>query len=501
MDVLLQSPDVLQALVNSYMNPPQLQVLQEAYSTHNLGIINTEYIRFDNLTRGQLTLYNPKFLREVEITNLDDPMALTELYNFNLKRLSIDNLTQAVDKLDDASKEELIAVFTHLALTLEELELHDEPDFYFNESPTDLLDTVTFPRLRSLYIERMYSIDAPGLTSLHCTATTVDITELTYPNLTEFSANECTIDNVIALTQFPLTILELSSAELDEDLSIIGLTLTTLTLGNVSIPDVLKFPRSLEHLTIFAETFDVSRIRRLKLKTLKLDMKIPTRLTKIRLSALESVDLTGFVLDDAFFLDAPMLNTLALQRCTVNYTSFIDAPRLTKAAVITSECTDFLPDSIVELTLSFAKGPVVRSVKALTNLKSLEVSNTQFKLKWIRHLKLNQLTVSKCDVSTLKYLRGMDTLRELSLKDNPMITDDSLKDLKDLHLAILNLYNTGVKGPGLKYLPSTLQKLILPSIDREYLDQLHLPRLQQLLVAVPSENPRYAHLVNGLARE
>lgn len=501
MDLVLQSPEVIQSLISSYV---PLEHLQSIYSSAGVGLINVESAKFTHLTKDQLTLYNPKLLKEVTIVELDDPMALTELYTFTLKRLSIDNLTEAVKHLDTPSRQELRAVFTHLALTLEELELYDEANFYFDDPPTSLLSGIYFLRLKKLSLRSMYEIDAPELTSLRFDATTVDITDFHhYPNLTEFIAEGCYIKNLWALKDFPLTTLELSEIELeDEEISIIKMKLTTLTLVSVPISDELVFPRTLEHLTIDTHAFDISRIWRLKLNTLHLTVTSPTHLSKIRLSRLESLNLTGFTLDDTFFLDAPILTTLTLAKCTITYTTLIQAKRLSEVVMIDCETSDWVPDSVVDLTMRSIRGLTpLKWVRELTNLRSLQVSKTKFKLKWVRRLKLNRLVVNQCDVSTLKYLREMTTLRELSLANNPEITDVSLHNLTHLHLAIVDLYDTGVQGPGLKYLPSTLHKLTLPSIEHQYLEELNLSQLQELWVAVNTPELADKRLLNQFTGE
>lgn len=487
---MLQCPDVIQAVINAYLSSRELQCMY----TETTERITAEYAEFNKLAPKQLSLYNPKTLKDVDIFGFDNPMAITELYGFSLRRLGITEFATVFTT--DSDKNQFKAVLNHVAQTIEEIEIYGDPGCVI-----DPIDTV-FHRLRILCTELNCIVHAPNLTSysiLGKAGQTIDMASLVYPSLTEFSVRGCHIRNASLLNNLPLSSLQLSRVTLDANLSLNSLSLTTLSLTDMEIPDTLAFPSTLEELTVITTTFDESRIRHLRLRHLTLNVTVHSDLKTLCLSRLESLNLKGFNLNTVLLVNAPYLTKLTMHSCTIVHTSGIQAPlrrvdlfNCTIIEVSPFEGNCWLPPSVVELIVNKCRN-ASKSVGLLTNLKLLKVMGP-FDLSCIQSLRLERLSLKQCDVDDLTPLATMKTLTHLSLYCNTKVNDVMLKHLSSLPLIILDLYGTSINGSGLEYLHMMrLQKLTLPSVNRSYLQHLDLTDCRELWMSMPSDDPTKAH--------
>lgn len=446
-----------------------------------------------------LSRYNLDLVKEVTINGNPTPANLVLLVPLHPRVITIDPIIpEELEELEDVDT--LIDIFQHLADTLERLNIS-------TDGTTEFFDTITFPRLTHLELMDFLHINAPSLTTFDVggqNEPVIDLRDLLArsPNIERFLIhNGGSLYNASLLNQFPLSELVLNQVTLDAKLVLTGLNLVRFTLtweGDADEPGQVlatvpnKLPRTLEHLTLNGKIIDTAILRKLKLKTLNLSSSAPDQtLTKIKLSHLHSLKLSEFNLTDAFFIDGPVLTELDLSGGTVTYTSFIQAPLLRIVKLAHVWASDFLPDRIIELSLFNCTGAIVRSVKSLINLRVLNVSGSEFKLKWIRKLHLTSLQLHHCNLTSLKYLRNMRTLRSLDVAFNPL-GDNALLDIQDLPLITLNIGGTEITDTGLKALRHMpLKELVLTKITGSGLKYLRDLKLVKLALHVERFNPKY----------
>lgn len=440
MEVLLDVPRTLKPLITSYLDPYDVeQIYEDASDTH---LIYAESAEFDMDTEDldtALARYDRRTLKSVGLYGFDPNLhRLSALIPLKLRSLTLYNLYEQVNGIKSRKLKQFLNDLQSIGLTLNELRIMG-----YTDDP-DLLNTIQFPRLTKLILDEWYTIQAPKLKALEVGEGKVDISNVValYPHLTQLELRE-SITNPDLLSRLPLTHLTLSDAGHTVDLT--HIPLIHLTLHN---SDVKAFPKTLRHLFWSNASIDLAKLKSLRLETLDLTTYTLERqpFIHIRTKYLRALTLHHFELTDTLFIDSSYLTELNLSDCRVTYTELLEAPRLAKVFLYQCECTDFLPASVIDLSLFEVTGDIVRSLKFL-NLKRLFITKTLFRLRHLKGMQLTDLTVHHCNLTILKYIRDMSTLRSLDLSDNPL-TDAVIPDLLGLNLRILKLLRTDITQEG-----------------------------------------------------
>lgn len=448
METYLDLGSDLQPIVSAYLHPFEAKEIYEATGMP----INAEhadvYLSGGGGSRPRpnlqtlLAMYNPRLLRSVRLEFFKPTDDLSLLIPFKLKRLTFQNTS--FEEFDEDEMAVFMSAFQEIALTLEELEFFDYDD------ELDRFASLTFPHLKRLFAESWYNLQAPSLSSLEIQGQTevVDIADVIrlHPNLEHFININGSVDNTNMLSKLPLSSLQLDDTSVDTPLDLTPLKVTDLILVNVPVTGT--FPKTLRNLKWDGDDANPLPLSHLKLRTLTLSGPDAV-LNPIKMRNVSKLDLGSLILD-AFYIDGKVLTELDLSGCTVKYVDVIQAPVLTKVKLTHCNCTDFIPDSVVELSITECSGSFLSAIKYLVNLKVLHVTKTEFNLRQVKRLHLIELSLNQCNVTTLKYLRT-NTLKELTLSGED-ITDAVMSTFPRINLRSLDLRFTSITDASLAYL-------------------------------------------------